>query len=213
MPWVPTWWPRRYRHEQGGVAVSRVEAYSWADLRLTANLITLGRILLSPVLFVLILAASDSAGTSWAVVAMGWVLGASDYYDGWVARSSGSESRWGAFLDPLADKVMILGAAWCFVAVDRLFWVPVLIITARELLMSAVRTRWARDGLSLPARHSAKLKTLMQGGALTVAALPPLENVDWSVSLAIWLAVAITLYSGWRYWADGRAGAIAASGQ
>lgn len=193
--------------------MSHVEAYSWADLRLTANLITLGRILLSPVLFVLILAASDSAGTSWAVVAMGWVLGASDYYDGWVARSSGSESRWGAFLDPLADKVMILGACWCFVAVNRLFWVPVLIITVRELLVSAVRTRWARDGLSLPARQSAKLKTFMQGGALTVAALPSLENVDWAVSLAIWLAVAITVYSGWRYLADGRAGAIASADQ
>ena len=190
--------------------MSSVEAYSWADLRLTANLITLGRIVVSPLLFVLVLAASDTGGTSWAAVAVGWVLGASDYYDGWVARSSDSVSRWGAFLDPLADKVMILGTAWCFVAVDRLFWVPVLIITVRELLVSAARTRWARDGLSLPARQSAKLKTLMQGGALTVAALPPLEHTDWAVSLAIWLAVAITVYTGWRYWADGRAGAIAA---
>ncbi|MDE0116214.1 MAG: CDP-alcohol phosphatidyltransferase family protein [bacterium] len=193
--------------------MSEVGVYSWADLRLAANLITLGRIALSPLLFVLILAASDSGGASWAVVAAGWVLGASDYCDGKLARSSGSVSRWGAFLDPLADKVMILGAAWCFVAVGRLFWVPVLIITARELLVSAARTRWARDGLSLPARHSAKLKTLMQGGALTVAALPPLENTDWAASLAIWLAVAITVYTGGRYWADGRAGAIAASGQ
>lgn len=193
--------------------MSGIEAYSWADLRLTANLITLGRIVLSPLLFVLILAAADNGGTSWAAVAVGWVLGASDYYDGWVARSSDSVSRWGAFLDPLADKVMILGACWCFVAVGRLFWVPVLVITGRELLVSAARTRWARDGLSLPARQSAKLKTLIQGGALTVAALPSLEDADWPVSLAIWLAVAITVYSGWRYLADGRAGAIAAAGQ
>ena len=193
--------------------MSPVEAYSWADLRLTANLITLGRIVVSPLLFVLVLAASDTGGTSWAAVAVGWVLGASDYYDGKLARSSDSVSRWGAFLDPLADKVMILGTAWCFVAVDRLFWVPVLIITVRELLVSAARTRWARDGLSLPARQSAKLKTLMQGGALTVAALPPLEDHGWAPSLAIWLAVAITVYTGLRYWADGRAGAIAASGQ
>ena len=191
--------------------MSQVEAYSWADLRLTANLITLGRIVVSPLLFVLILTASDRGGTSWAAVAVGWVLGASDYYDGRIARASDSVSRWGAFLDPLADKVMILGAAWCFVAVDRLFWVPVLIITVRELLVSAARIRWARDGLSLPARRSAKLKTLMQGGALTVAALPPLEHTGWAASLAIWLAVAITVYTGWRYWADGRAGAITAT--
>jgi len=193
--------------------VSPVGAYSWADLRLAANLITMGRILLSPLLFVLILSASDTMGTSWTAVAVGWVLGASDYYDGKLARSSDSVSRWGAFLDPLADKVMILGAGWCFVAVDRLFWAPVLIITVRELLVSAARIRWAREGLSLPARHSAKLKTLVQGAALSVAGLPPLETHDWAPSLAIWLAVAITVYTGWRYWADGRAGAVAAAGR
>lgn len=191
--------------------MSQVGAYPLAELWLTANLVTLGRILASPLLFVLILAASDSAGTSWAVVAVGWVLGASDYYDGWIARSSGSVSRWGALLDPLADKVMILGASWCFVAVGRLFWVPVLIITMRELLVSAARIRWAREGLSLPARLLSKYKTLLQGAALTVAGLPPLEDYGWAPSLAIWLAVALTLYTGWRYMADGRAGAIAAS--
>ncbi|MCY4163379.1 MAG: CDP-alcohol phosphatidyltransferase family protein [bacterium] len=189
--------------------MSSAATYSWADLRLTANLITLGRIVLSPVLFVLILAASDTAGTSWAALVVGWVLGASDYYDGYVARTSGSVSGWGAFLDPLADKVLILGAFWCFVAVGRLFWVPVLIITVRDLLVSIARTRWARQGLSLPARQSAKLKTLMQGVALTVAVLPPLEDVMWAPSFAIWVAVAITIYSGWRYFADGRAGTIA----
>ncbi len=189
--------------------MSTVGAYSWADLRLAANLITLGRIALSPVLFVLILSAAESSGVSWAALVVGWVLGASDYYDGYLARTSGSVSRWGAFLDPLADKVLILGACWCFVAVGRLFWLPVLIISLRELLVSAARTRWARDGLSLPARQSAKLKTLMQGVALTVAVLPPLEDADWAVSVAIWAAVAITIYSGWRYLADGRAGAIA----
>ena len=101
-------------------------------------------------------------------------------------------------MDPLADKVMILGAAWCFVAVDRLFWVPVLIITARELLMSAARTRWARDGLSLPARHSAKLKTLMQGVALTVAALPPLVlGLMWlSGERSPWILTAVSLAFG-----------------
>ncbi|MXW41822.1 MAG: CDP-alcohol phosphatidyltransferase family protein [Acidimicrobiia bacterium] len=189
--------------------MSSVDTYAWADLRLPANLITLGRIVLSPLLFVLILASSDSGGTSWAALVVGWVLGASDYYDGWMARTSGSVSRWGAFLDPLADKVMILGACWCFVFTQRLSWIPVLIITVRELLVSIARTRWARQGLSLPARRSAKLKTLMQGVALTVAVLPPLETVDWAVLLAIWLAVAITVYSGWRYFADGRLGAVA----
>ncbi len=205
-------WGEPDRSREPGGGVNRVGEYSWADLRLAANLMTLGRIVMSPLLFVLILAASDSRGTSWSAVAVGWVLGASDYCDGWIARSSGNVSRWGAFLDPLADKVMILGAAWCFVVVDRLFWVPVLIITVRELLVSAARTRWARDGLSLPARRLAKLKTLIQGVALTMAALPPLEEHGWVPSLAIWVAVGLTLYTGGRYLADGRAGAVAAVG-
>ena len=75
-----------------------------------ANLVTLSRLLLSPVLFAMVLAAEDRGGASWPAFLLGLALGASDYLDGVLARHRGIVSRWGAFLDPLADKLLLVSA-------------------------------------------------------------------------------------------------------
>jgi CDP-diacylglycerol--glycerol-3-phosphate 3-phosphatidyltransferase len=171
-----------------------------------ANALTGCRLVLSPLLFFLILDAEDTRGASWLAAALGFALAMSDYYDGKVARRGGGHriSRWGAFLDPLADKVVVLGSMICFVIVGRYWWLPVAIIAARELLITGYRVWWARSGLALPARLSAKYKTSLQGVALLMAALPPLEDADGAVAAALWVAVAITVSSGAQYLLDGR---------
>ncbi|MCH7789753.1 MAG: CDP-alcohol phosphatidyltransferase family protein, partial [Acidobacteria bacterium] len=123
-----------------------------------ANALTGGRLVLSPFLFWFVLDAADTRGAAWSAAALGFVLALSDYYDGKVARRGGGHriSRWGAFLDPLADKVVVLGSMICFVIVDRYWWFPVAIVAARELLITGYRIWWAKQGLSLPARRSAK---------------------------------------------------------
>jgi CDP-diacylglycerol--glycerol-3-phosphate 3-phosphatidyltransferase len=93
---------------------------------------------------------------------------------------------------------------FCLVAVDRYFWLPVAIITARELAISAWRARWARRGLAIPARRSAKYKTLVQGIALLVAVLPPLEHHALPIDGLLWLAVAFTVVTGLQYAFDGQ---------
>lgn len=169
-----------------------------------ANLVTISRILASPLLFWLILDAEAERGASWAVFTFGWILGATDVYDGRLARRSDQVSRSGAFLDPLADKVVVLGAMVCFVAVDGFWWLPVAIIAAREVAISVLRVQFAREGLAVPARRSAKYKTLVQGVALGVAALPPLADERTVVSTVLWIAVAFTVVSGLLYLVDGR---------
>ena len=126
-------------------AVSR-EAPAQASLLHPANLLTLARLLLSPVLFLLILQAEDTRGASWAAFGLGLALAGTDFFDGRVARRANVVSRSGAFLDPLADKVVVLGAAFCLVAVERYWWVPVTIMAFRELGITAWRARWARRG-------------------------------------------------------------------
>ena len=84
-----------------------------------ANLVTLARLLFSPVLFATVLAARDHSGVSWWATALGGALALSDVVDGRLARRRGTVSRWGAFLDPLADKVVVIGVAVCLVSVDR----------------------------------------------------------------------------------------------
>ena len=98
-----------------------------------ANLITAARIAASPLLFWAILASDDSLGTSWLAFVLGWTFGASDFLDGYLARRFNWISRSGAFLDPLADKIVVLGSMFALVAVDRYWWLPVGLIAIREL--------------------------------------------------------------------------------
>jgi len=168
-----------------------------------ANAVTIARILLSPLLFIVILENEATLGTSWAAVALGALLALSDILDGKLARRSSTVSRSGAFLDPLADKIVVLGTMVCLVAVDRYYWIPVALIAAREIGISLWRVRFARIGLSVPARRSGKWKTMIQGVALCIAVVPLLENQQGVVDIALWVAVAVTLFSGWQYLRDG----------
>ncbi len=177
-------------------------SYAIAGLASPANVLTIGRILVSPLLFFLIVEAEPSHGTTWAGFALGWILGASDFLDGPLARRQGTASRSGAFLDPLADKVVVLGCAYSMVAVGRLHWFPVALVTARELTVSAMRVYYAQQGVSVPARRSGKIKTVVQGLALAVAIAPPLEDSQGLVDACWWFAVGVTLVTGWQYIRD-----------
>jgi CDP-diacylglycerol--glycerol-3-phosphate 3-phosphatidyltransferase len=131
------------------------------------------------------------------------VLGASDFFDGVLARRRGTVSRWGAFLDPLADKVVVVGVALSLVAVERYSLLPVVLLIVREVVITFYRLWYVRRGLAVPARRSAKWKTSIQGLALMLAVLPPLEGADLLVEGVLWLAVVFTLVTGFQYLADG----------
>lgn len=165
-----------------------------------ANALTIARIALSPLLIALIVASNPSWLTFW----LGWALGATDLIDGRLARRSGP-TRSGAFLDPLADKILALGCFYALVWIDRFDLLPVALITGREVGISAYRSYWARRGLAIPARRSAKWKTLVQGLAIAAALAPPLEDHGWVADGMLWLAVAFTLVTGLQYVTDGRA--------
>ena len=181
------------------------EAPAQAGILHPANLLTIARLLFSPLLFLLILQAEDTRGASWAAFGLGVAIASTDFFDGRVARRANVVSRSGAFLDPLADKVVVLGAAFCLVAVERYWWVPVTIMAFRELGITAWRIRWAGEGVSIPARRSAKYKTFVQGVALAMAVMPSLESADAVLTGALWVAVAFTLVTGLQYLLDGRA--------
>ena len=168
-----------------------------------ANLVSLSRLLLSPLLFWTVLEADGNSGTSWLAVFLGFVLAASDILDGHLARIRGTVSKWGAFIDPLADKVVVIGAALCLVEVERFHLLPVVLLTLREIFITLYRLLVARKGLSIPARKSAKWKTTIQGIALMIAVMPWLENSQWFVDFGLWVAVAFTVVTGIQYLMDG----------
>ena len=131
------------------------------------------------------------------------LLALSDGIDGWLARKMGT-TRSGAFLDPLADKVVVLGALFALVAKGIVWWLPVALIAVREIAMSVYRSVVGRHGVSIPARNSAKVKTLLQDLAIGLCLAPPLAGHDRPPVAAIWVAAAMTVFTGAQYYVDGR---------
>ena len=164
-----------------------------------ANAITVARLLAAPV-YVLMLVAW---GASWINVVVGFFLAASDGLDGHIARRQGT-TRSGAFLDPLADKAVVLGALITLAAQGHLPWLPVVLITLREVGMQGYRSWVGRRGVSIPARNAAKLKTLVQDLAVGACIIPPLAHNHGLQLTMIWLACALTIYTGVEYVIDGR---------
>ena len=165
-----------------------------------ANAVTLVRVLLLPPLAMAIV----DGGPGWGVLTAWVALTSSDLLDGWLARRQGT-TRSGAFLDPLADKILILGALTALVAVERVSWVPVSLIAAREVLVSAYRSYVGRRGVSVPARFSGKVKTWMQAIAVGLL-LAPVEGRAYEVVAegVLWLSVVVTVVTGVRYLMHGR---------
>jgi len=175
--------------------------YGPSAIKTPANAVTTVRLLVSPVLFALI----SHEGASWAVFSLWTALALTDGLDGYIARRQGT-TRSGAFLDPLADKVLVLGAMAMLVSIDVFWWLPVALIGVREVAISVQRTYWSRRGLAIPATRMAKWKTLVQALAVGFALMPPTaEDASWlSISL-LWVAVVLTLVSGLQYVVAGRA--------
>jgi CDP-diacylglycerol--glycerol-3-phosphate 3-phosphatidyltransferase len=164
-----------------------------------ANAITVLRIMLAPVLFAMI----PDVGGSWPASLLWIALCSSDFVDGWLARRHGT-TRSGAFLDPLADKVLVLGALFMLVATDKFWIVPVLIIAAREILISVYRAVAGTQGVTVPAKKLAKWKTVVQQLAVGFALLPPTVDHSWIAGTLLWIAVVLTVVTGYQYLAAAR---------
>lgn len=165
-------------------------------IRTWANAITVSRLLVSPLMFAII--PDDNVG-SWAATGLWFVLCLSDLIDGNLARRQGV-TRSGAFLDPLADKVCVLGAM--FVLVDRgMFGVWLVgIIATREIAISLYRVFAGAKGVSVPASKAAKFKTFAQQVAVGFAVLPwSAADYNFLAKSSLVIATALTLYSGLQY--------------
>lgn len=165
-----------------------------------ANALTVARLLAAPLLVVMIL----HNPTSWLTWAVWTALAGTDGIDGWLARRHGT-TRSGAFLDPLADKFLVLGAMYALVSDHRFSWVAVTIIAVREIGISLYRVVAARHGVSVPARVLAKLKTLVQALTVGAAVWPVTGHVSAIATVGLWLAVALSVVTGFQYLAAARA--------
>lgn len=173
-------------------------SYGPSAIATPANGVTIVRLLVSPLLFAMI----SHQPSGWLVWGLWTALSLTDGIDGWIARRHGT-TRSGAFLDPLADKVLVLGALFSLVAVDRFPVWPVVVIAVREVFISLYRVWWGRRGLAVPARKSAKLKTLVQSLAVAAVLFPPTTGIVWLADWLLYAATFLAIYSAAQYVIDG----------
>jgi CDP-diacylglycerol--glycerol-3-phosphate 3-phosphatidyltransferase len=170
-----------------------------------ANAVTIARLLLTPVW----LAVVVDQGPSWPSFLLGFVLAATDGVDGYIARRQGT-TRSGAFLDPLADKFLVVGGLVALVVQGAFWWLPVAIIAFREVAISAYRSWMGRRGVSVPARYWAKVKTVVQEVAIGFALLPATASLEWLPKGVLWAGVVLAVVTGAQYLLDGRKAAVEA---
>jgi len=158
------------------------------------------RVLLTPVLVVLLTIRSDRAQDVAAAI---FVVGAAtDGLDGYLARRWETRTRTGVWLDPLADKVLVLAAVITLSVLGRFPWWATAVIAAREAAISIVRAILGVRGRSLPASRGAKLKTAAQILAITLYVLPLGSGADGVRLAALSLALLLTVVTGAQYVAE-----------
>ncbi|HYL51281.1 MAG TPA: CDP-alcohol phosphatidyltransferase family protein [Acidimicrobiia bacterium] len=156
-----------------------------------ANFVTLARILVA----IPTLALIRDEGSSWRTVALWFAITATDSVDGWLARRDGA-TRSGAFLDPVADKLIVIGGLAVLADRGVFPWWPVLLIAAREFGISAYRSIAGRRGVVLPAQRLGKYKAFTQYCAVGFVLLPWTADDLGFQQLVLAIAVTLTVLSG-----------------
>jgi CDP-diacylglycerol---glycerol-3-phosphate 3-phosphatidyltransferase len=159
------------------------------------NALTLLRILAMPVVVVALLGETPNGDTLAAAV---FALAAlTDGLDGYFARSRDAVTTFGKLMDPLADKLLITGALVSLVSLGRLAaWVAMVII-AREIAVTILRTIAAERGIVIAASWLGKLKTVLQIAA--IIALIATNPAPLGVDILVYIALAATVISGVDY--------------
>ena len=177
------------------------------------NLLTLARIAAIPVLVALVAVRSPTTNFLACVVFAAAAI--TDYFDGYLARGRRQISDLGRMLDPIADKLLVGATIVLLAGQDRLStWglYPALVILLREILVSGLREYLAGLRIGLPVTVLAKWKTGFQMGALGAlvagndsAALLhiPFLPVSLIGEAMLWVAAALTLWTGWDYLTTG----------
>ncbi len=180
----------------------------------TPNLLTLIRIVLSPIFMFFFLL--DNFYMRLVGLILFIVASLTDLADGYYARKYGIITGFGKFMDPLADKILVSSALICFISLKYTSPLPVALIVGREFAITGLRLLAAYKGVIIPPTWAAKVKTFLQ---MTVVSLvmayvsltsalthfqivvPQLAHFDyffWFNSL-MWLAAVVTVWTGIDY--------------
>ncbi|MDE6404447.1 MAG: CDP-diacylglycerol--glycerol-3-phosphate 3-phosphatidyltransferase [Lachnospiraceae bacterium] len=157
------------------------------------NKLTIFRVILIP-FFVVLLLFDITAYDKWVALAIFIIASLTDFLDGYIARKYNLVTNFGKFMDPLADKLLVCSAMICLVELARIpAWI-VIVIIAREFIISGFRLVASDNGVVIAASYWGKFKTTFQilMICLMIADLPALAPVT---QIVMWVALALTVIS------------------
>ena len=157
------------------------------------NKLTLFRVILIP-FFVAALLIPGLPGGKWIALVFFCVASITDFFDGKLARKYNMVTNFGKFMDPLADKVLTISGMICLIELGRIpSWI-VVIIVAREFIISGFRLIATEHGIVIAANYWGKFKTTFQMIMiiLMIVNLPALSMVT---NIVMWIALALTIIS------------------
>ena len=160
----------------------------------TANKITIFRVICIPVFIVLMYLEGRAYRN--AALAVFIIASLSDFLDGYIARHYNQVSNFGKFMDPLADKMLVLTAMTCFCAMGRFPDWALVIVMAREFAVSGLRLVAVDNGRVIAAGWSGKVKTFSTMVCLCLMHFPVPGWFEWVCVIVI---AGTTLYSGVEY--------------
>ncbi|AZV46650.1 CDP-diacylglycerol--glycerol-3-phosphate 3-phosphatidyltransferase [Nautilia sp. PV-1] len=181
-----------------GIKLYRYELWK-KRLKNVPNILAFIRVLLAFLMYLFLVDRDMFAGIhpSWMdyFAALIFVIASiTDFFDGFIARNFDASSKLGEILDPLADKMLILGAFLGLLFLHRANAWAIYLILVREFFITALRISMAQEGLSVKASMAGKVKTVSQMGAIGFLLM------NWPcANCLLWIAVVLTLYSGYDY--------------
>ena len=168
------------------------------------NILSILRITLIPV-FIVVFSAKSASGPQWAAAIFS-IASITDWFDGYIARKWGQVTLFGKFLDPIADKLVILSALIMLVEYNRVSsWIAIVLI-GRDMAITGLRAIASSMGIVIAAKEIGKYKTTVQIFAIILLMLDsPLLINGTSIDLhlwgttGIWLAAILSLISALDY--------------
>lgn len=175
----------------------------------TPNKLTLLRVLLVPIFLAFLMINKISYNYIFALVVF-VAASLTDMLDGYLARKNDQITTFGKFLDPLADKVLVISAMICFIELGLASAVAVVIIVAREFMVTSIRlVAISSEGKVISANILGKIKTIISMVAVIgtlllysmqqLFTLPQWINIPVISNTLMWIAAAITVISGLEY--------------
>ncbi|HHT17902.1 MAG TPA: CDP-diacylglycerol--glycerol-3-phosphate 3-phosphatidyltransferase [Papillibacter sp.] len=160
----------------------------------TANKLTMLRLLMIPVFLIVLYLGFE--GSTYVALGIFILASITDFADGHIARSRGMITDFGKFMDPLADKVLVMAALLWFTERGLIPAWATLIVLVREFAVTALRLLAVDSGRVIAAGLSGKIKTVLTILGIAVLFLPVGETV---VMVCVWMIVLITVFSGAEY--------------